>query len=512
MLGKAHRYIYTITLILLAISIPISVALPNILGGVLFGNWLLEWDWKRKWERLKQNHGAVVFVLFFFCFAYTFVGSDDPEASFHDWLTKLPFFYLPIVMATSAPPKVRWQRFVLLAFTITTSIAASLCIIIMQIKGINDIRDGGLFISHIRFSICVVLSVLFCLHFIIKKDTYTLPVQLGCLLMAVWLFAYLFAIQVATGIILMVVAFLIIFIYYLFKSEKTSIRTVTLSVSGFVCIVLAIAFSVVTYQYYHYDESVERDLPACTAKGTPYTHLPSYFPDGQIVENGNKIGLYLCETELKDEWEKRSEIPYDSVQKTLIRYLNSIGETKDAAGMEQLDEEDIKHIEQGIANKAYLQSFGLKKMLYPSFFTFSLYHLNGTVSNSSILQRTELWKMSLKASHHHPIRGYGMGCNKRAINNELHEQESPLKDNMGAHNQFLTYLLMGGIPLLLAFLFVIASPFFFCKPKITLLYVIFWCCLILSMFVEDTIETTTGINLFLYFNTFFLFVAEPSDI
>lgn len=104
MLGKAHRYIYTITLILLAISIPISVALPNILGGVLFGNWLLEWDWKRKWERLKQNHGAVVFVLFFFCFAYTFVGSDDPEASFHDWLTKLPFFYLPIVMATSAPP------------------------------------------------------------------------------------------------------------------------------------------------------------------------------------------------------------------------------------------------------------------------------------------------------------------------------------------------------------------------------------------------------------------------
>ena len=71
---------------------------------------------------------------------------------------------------------------------------------------------------------------------------------------------------------------------------------------------------------------------------------------------------------------------------------------------------------------------------------------------------------------------------------------------------------MGGIPLLLAFLFVIASPFFFCKPKITLLYVIFWCCLILSMFVEDTIETTTGINLFLYFNTFFLFVAEPSEI
>ena len=512
MFGKAHRYIYTITLILLAISIPISVALPNILGGVLFGNWLLEWDWKRKWERLQQNRGAVVFLLFFFCFAYTFVGSDDPAAGFRDWLTKLPFFYLPAVIATTELPKIRWQRFILLAFAITTSIAAALSIIIMHVKGVSDIRCGGLFISHIRFSICAVLSILFCLHYIIKTNTYTLPVQIGCLLMAVWLFAYLFAVQVSTGIILLVVAFLIIFIYYLLKGEKSAIRTVTLSVSGIVCIVLAAAFSIVTYQYYYYDESTEKNLPACTAKGTPYTHLPSSLPDGQIIENGNKIGLYLCETELKEEWGKRSEVPYDSVQKTLIRYLNSIGETKDAEGMSTLDEEDVKHIEEGIANKAYLQPLGLKKMLYPSYFTFSLYHLNGTISNSSILQRTELWKMSWKAIQHHPLRGYGMGCNKKAINNELHQQKSPLKDNMGAHSQFLTYLLMGGIPLLLAFFFVIASPFFLCKPKITLLYVIFWCCLILSMFVEDTIETTTGINLFLYFNTFFLFVAEPSEI
>ena len=512
MFGRAHRYIYSITLILLAISIPISVALPNVLGGVLFVNWLLEWDWKQKWERLKQNRGAVVFLLFFFCFAYTFVGSSDPGASFRDWLTKLPFFYLPAVIATTEPPEVRWQRFVLLAFAITTSIAAALSIIIMQSKGLTDIRDGGLFVSHIRFSICAVLSVLFCLHFIIKKNIYTLPVQLGCLLMSVWLFAYLFAVQVSTGIILMVISFLIIFLYYLFKSEKSAIRTVTLTVSGIVCIIVAIAFGIVTYQYYHYDESVEQDLPACTAQGTPYTHLPSHFPDGQIVENGNKLGIYLCEVELREEWGKRSEVPYDSVQKTLIRYLNSIGETKDAKGMAQLDDEDVHHIENGIANKAYLQSFGLKKMLYPSYFTLSLYHLNGTISNSSILQRTELWKMSAKAIQHHPIIGYGMGCNKNAINNELHLQQSSLKDNMGAHNQFLTYLLMGGIPLLAAFLIVIASPFFLCKPKIKLLYVIFWCCLVLSMFVEDTLETTTGINLFLFFNTFFLFGSEPSEI
>ena len=508
MLGKAHRYIHTITLILLAISIPVSVALPNVLGGVLFGNWLLEWNWKQKWEMLKQNKGAFAFLLFFFCFAYCFVGTDDPAAGWRDWLTKTPFFYLPAVLATTEPPKIRWQRFTLLAFAITTSVAAAISVIILQTKGGYDIRDNGLFISHIRFSICAVLSIIFCLHFLIKNGTYSIPIQLGCLMMAVWLFAYLFAVQIGTGIILLVAAFLIIFIYYVFKGKKTAGRTIAIVVSGVVCAVVAIAFSVVTYQYYHYDESIEQHLPATTAQGTPYTHLPAEHPDGQIIENGNKIGLYLCEAELREAWPKRSDVPYDSIQKTLIRYLNSIGETKDAKGVSKLDDEDVKHIENGIANKAYLQAFGLKKMLYPSYFTFSLYQLNGTTNSSSLLQRTELWKASLQAIQRHPVTGYGMGCNKKAINEELHRSQSGLKDDMGGHNQFFTYTLMGGIPLVLLFIALLVSPFFFCKPKINLMYVIFWCCLVLSMLVEDTLETTTGINLFLFFNAFFLFQRE----
>ena len=513
MLGKAHRYIYTITLILLAISIPVSVALPNVLGGVLVGNWLLEWNWKQKWERLKQHPAVIPFAFFFFFLAISIFGAENPVIGWRDWLTKTPFLYLPVILASTEPPKIRWQRFLLLAFAITTSVAAAISVIIMQTKGVYDIRDNGLFISHIRFSICAVLSIVFCLHFLIKNGSYSIPIQLGCLLMAIWLFAYLFAVQIGTGILLLAVTFLIIFFYYLFiKREKKGGRILILTISGTICIVIAAAFSIITYQYYHYDNTVENNLPTCTEKGTPYTHLPKELPDGQIIENGNKIGLYLCEAELKEEWPKRSDVPYDSIQKTLIRYLNSIGETKDAKGLSKLDDEDVKHIENGIANKAYLQPFGLKKMLYPSYFTFSLYQLNGTTSSSSLLQRVELWKASSKAIGRHPWRGYGLGHNKKAINGVLHEQNSTLKDDMGAHNQFLTYLLAGGVALALVFVAVLILPFFLCKRKITLVYVIFWCCLLVSMLFEDTLETVTGINLFLLFNSFFLFATDPSEL
>lgn len=509
---KAHRFIYLTTLVLLAISIPVSVALPNVLGGVLFANWILEWNWKEKWEHLKQNRLAMILALFFFCFGYTFIGTTNAAATWYDWLTKTPFFYFPVVVASTAKPELRWQRFFLLAFSITTCVGAALCVIIMHAKGLVDVRQGGLFISHIRFSICAVLSILFCLHFSLQKNGYPLSIQLGCILMSVWLVAYLFYTQVATGILLLSLSFIATFFYYLFKKKEVHGRAIVLVVSGLICITLAASFAVVTYQYFHYDKNKEIGLPAYTARHNPYTHLSTQNADAQIVENGNKLGLYVCEIELREEWGKRSKVPYDSISKTLIRYLNSMGEHKDAQGMECLEADDILNIEAGIANVDYLQQFGLKKMLYPTYFTFSLYKKYGITSNSSLLQRYELWQAGMQAFLNQPITGYGMACNKAAINQELEKRNSELKPDMGAHSQFLTYALMGGIPLLLCFLCLLFVPFFDKKRKISFLYVLFFAVMVISMLYEDTLETTTGINLFLLFNSFFLFCSQPEEI
>ncbi|MCQ2279580.1 MAG: O-antigen ligase family protein [Bacteroidales bacterium] len=508
---KAHRFIYLTTLVLLAISIPVSVALPNVLGGVLFANWILEWNWKEKWERMKQNRLAMILALFFFCFGYTFIGTTNAAATWYDWLSKTPFFYFPVVVASTAKPELRWQRFFLLAFSIATCVGAALCVIIMQAKGLIDVRQGGLFISHIRFSICAVLSTLFCLHFALQKNGYPLSIQLCCILMSVWLVAYLFYTQVATGILLLSLSFIITFFYYLFKKKEVHGRAIILIVSGLICIALATSFTVVTYQYFHYDKNKEIGLPAFTARHNPYTHLSAQNTDSQIVENGNKLGLYVCEIELREEWGKRSKVPYDSVSKTLIRYLNSMGEHKDAQGMESLEADDIINIEAGIANVDYLQQFGLKKMLYPTYFTFSLYKKYGITSNSSLLQRYELWQAGAQAFLHQPITGYGMACNKAAINQELEKRNSELKPDMGAHSQFLTYALMGGIPLLLCFLCLLFAPFFDKKRKISFLYILFFAVMAISMLYEDTLETTTGINLFLLFNSFFLFCSHPEE-
>jgi hypothetical protein len=512
MLGKAHRYIYLGCLVLMAISLPVSTAMPNILGGVLVGNWLLEWNWKEKWNLLQQNKLAIAMAALFFCFGYTFVGTCDARAGWLDLLTKTPILYLPVILGSTRKPEPHWQRFLLLAFSITTSVAAAICIIVMQSKGILDVRDGGLFISHIRFSICAVLAIVFCVHYAFRRATYSLPVQLGCLLMTAWLVAFLFSVQVATGILLLTVVVIITLIYSIFMMEKSALRTLVFCGSGIAGVVLITCFSVVTYQYYHLNAAEEANLPSHTAQGHAYTHCPDYLPDGVIVENGHKIGLYLCEEELRAGWAQRSRVPYDTVRKGLIRYLNSEGLHKDAQGLAALDDEDITHIENHIANSAYVQRFGLKKMLYPTYFSFSLYQLNGTTENSSVLQRIELWKAASSAIGQRPFTGYGMGCNKAAVDRELAARQSQLHSDMGAHNQFLTYTLMGGIPLAILFIVWLVAPFFDKSRRKTLIYTLFWLCLVISMLFEDTLETVTGINLFLFFSSFFLFASDPKEV
>ena len=506
MLKKAHQHIYYLLLLLFAVALPTSKAAINVLGGALFVNWILEWNWKEKWALLKENRLSLVFGLFFLAFAYGFISTDDVSVSLRAWVSKIPFL-LPIVIATTEKPDLKRQKFLMLTFSITVTVASVMSLIILQINGYQNIRECGLFISHIRFSICAVLAIL--MNFLLAKQIYEeeqldkrkhLMAWLN-IAMAVWCVVYLFVIQVFTGIILLFLFVCIILAYYLFARQHVFKGKRWIIGGGCVLLLFVVGwFIYVTIDYFHYDKMQEKSLPVLTAAGNPYVHdVNSY------VENGHKVGLFVCEEELRASWQQRSAMPYDSVRQTLIRYLNSKGQTKDAAGVSAMSNTDVHRVESGMANVAYAERIGLRRMLYPTYFCFTLYERDGIFFNSSVLQRVELWKNSWVVFKERPWTGYGLGRSKAALNRQLDRIHSPLRRDMGCHNQFLTYLLTGGIPLLLAFLLFFASPLWLLKEKHTLFYCLFWMAIFLSLFAEDTLETGTGLYLYLFFSSFLLF-------
>ena len=495
-----HHGIYLICLLTIAISIPLSKFLLSLGGIFLVVNWVAEWNWREKWDRLMKQKEIFIFGGFYLLLFLWLLKTDFWSEGLNNLIVKLPLLYAPVVLGTSTPLKEKEQRFILNAFIIATLIATFISIIYLLTNEVYNIREISLFISHIRFSLCIVLAICFSIYLSLFLRIYNVGIKVLYLSMGGWMLCYLFIAQTLTGIIILFIILLFALFYSLFHIRKIRFKWI-ISLLFIIVIASLSYFVTVVYHYFHAEEVEFSSLPTVTAGGNPYSHHPN-----SIIENGYHTGFYISEDELQSEWEKRSEKPYNDVIPALIRYLNSKGLKKDSTGMQQLTDRDILFVEQGIANYNYVHGFGIKRSLYPILFSISVHQ----IEHSTVFQRVELWKIAFIVIQKNLWTGVGTGDVKEAIDREISLQNSSLvyRKNMGCHNQFLSYFVMGGIFLFLYFLFILFYPFFAMKKKINLLYIAFFILIFCSFFTEDTLGTQAGVTLYAFFNAFFLFVFK----
>lgn len=504
---QLHHYTYFGSLLLLAIATPLSNFLLSIGGIVISANWVLSGNWSEKWRRLKAQPTAIWLSLFFLLCAIPLLYSSHFDAGIANLLNKLPLLYAPIMLATSAPLSGKEQRAVANTFLLGVFIGTAASYIHYFTQPVKDIREISVFISHIRFSLCLDLAICFAIYLGIKVKTYPLSLKIGYFALVIWFIIYLFFAQTLTGILILFV--LLVFTFFYVLKFKQIHHWKSISIIGVSVILFIICYSVFIITGYYIPSDDETHLETHTAQGNLYEHTPN-----SIVENGHKIGLYICTKELAETWPKVSDHPFDTwTEATLIRYLNSKGVRKDAEGILSLNEKDIRNIEKGIANVDYTHGLGIKRSLYPILFSFSLYKCDGVIEYSTILQRIELWKTGSIVCQDNFWLGVGLGDHKPAIDQQLLIDDSPLtyKKNMGAHNQFITYWLIGGIFLLLYFIVVLFLPFFTVKNSRNALYILFFLIIFCSLFTEDTLESQVGVSLYAIFNAFLLFVYQKEQ-
>jgi hypothetical protein len=502
---KIHHIIYLSALAILFGSIPVSNFGMSIGGLLLSLNWVVEWNWQTKWERLRKNKLAILLSSFFFFLFIGLIHTNEWNNAIDNLLSKLPLLYAPLIFSTSKKLNGKEMRFLLFCFIMTTFVSTLISIIYLSTHFIENIRDISLFISHIRFSFCILVSIIFSFQFAIKTKKRPLFLSIFYLFLTCWFIFYLFISQTFTGIILLFVILFVYGLFVVFTERRAYFRKIILpSVS--ISLVLFIFYLVfISWNYYHV--TLPKELPTHTKSGNLYKHNFS-----SIVENGSYIESFLCEEELRVSWAQRSNTPYDTVAPTLIRYLNSKGLHKDKEGVEELTATDITNIENKIANVAYTEWLGVKRALYPTFFSISLYQHNNTITHSSLLQRIALWKSSCAIIANHLFLGVGIGDHKVELNKQLTKENSELRKDMGAHNQFLTFTLMGGLCLLFGFLLILFLPFFMTSKARTINYILFFIIIFSSFFFEDTLETQAGITFYAILNSFLLFSFDLQKI
>lgn len=501
--SSIHHWIYVGLTALLCASIAFNDLLMSILSLLTALNWVMEWNWREKWQRVKAHPSAIVSFAFLFVFCLGFIRADQTSVAFDNLISKLLLFLAPVIVTSSQALTRRQLRIVSGAFVLSVTVASIVNFIYFLTHNIVDIREISIFISHIRFALCIDIALILLFAFIIKEENIKQGWRILASVLIVWLLFYMAVSQTLTGIILLMLIILVYAVHILVRHRQQKwMKHVAVA---FLAIFTGVAaYTVVlTYQYFHIDKSQLEQLDSCTVNGNPYEHdLHS------LVESGSLTGVYVCREELKTAWAQRSDIEYDALtEATLIRYLNSLHQSKDSLSVMAMSDGDVRNVELRIANAAYTQVFGLKKSLYPIFFSYQLYQAYGIVEESTLLQRVECWKASWHQIALHPVLGMGLGDHKKAVDEQLQARKSSNmnKTMMGSHNQFLSFWLMGGGIVLAYFLFSVFYPFIEKKEKISFVYVAFFILMFCSMFTEDTLETQAGMTLYAVMNAILLY-------
>jgi hypothetical protein len=256
-------------------------------------------------------------------------------------------------------------------------------------------------------------------------------------------------------------------------------------------------------------------LEQYTANGNRYQHDV----DSKVLENGYWLGLYLCEPELCSTWKKRSNIPYfeitlvgnHSIQQTLTRYLTGKGLRKDSLGVMTLTEQDIRNIENGIANYHFAEKFAPTNRIRIILWEISEWKHNNYIAYNSVTQRFEFCRAALNTIKHHFWFGVGTGDVWDAQRNSYEQINTTLPPNITEkahpHNQYLSVFSAFGIFGFLWFMFALLYPAISTKRFHLLLYTAFFIIIAISMLSDDTLETQAGVTLFAVFNSLLLFLV-----
>lgn len=494
----------------MVVSLPLSRFGMSVAQFILLGSWLLQGGLKRKLHLLGSSFPAIVLISFFMIHVAGLIHTTDFHYGFKDIRTKLPLLLFPVVFATSGKLSGRkamhiWWLYLgaVLAGTLVTSV-------IILSGDLADTREAFPFISHIRFSLHVCFA--FFVAFYVRKKLQGSPAgyrHLFSLLMG-WFVFFLFLSNSLTGLIILGI------LLFFFAVRK--IFTLTDLYGRLGALLALIIF--LTFSFFYLHDIVksyktpflnsQNNPDMFTEKGNPYTHDTI----GQPVESGSYIGMYVCDKELREAWNSRSELDYDGrdnkgqrLKETLIRYLNSKDLRKDAEGISRLDSNDIRAVEDGTANSVYLKKFSFRSRLYQLLWEYDSYIRGGNPGGHTLMQRIEFWRAAAGIIKQNFWWGVGTGDVQQAFDEQYEKMDSRLEMQYRwrAHNQYLAVFVGLGIFGILWFLYSLLYPGIRLRKSVICLYPVFLSIIMLSMLTEDTLETQAGVSLYAFFNSWLLF-------
>ena len=138
-------------------------------------------------------------------------------------------------------------------------------------KEIHDLREISIFISHIRFSLLISISIFVLSYFAIRGRDLPKYFRSILLIFTVWLLFYLVLSASVTGLVVLILTAFVLAVFYTLKKKSlySRIATVILFIAPIVLLVFIMGIISDVYKVHRVDFST---LEKQTALGATYEH------------------------------------------------------------------------------------------------------------------------------------------------------------------------------------------------------------------------------------------------
>ena len=516
---KFHSTFYLWSLVLFAVFIHWSHTLTVVITFIIGLLWLLQPNFKESLLVFIKKPSFYLFSSIFFITLLSLPFTKHWEEALDYLILILPIFLLPLFIGSSkrlTPSELQLLMFCYIGSTVFSSVF-NLVYFSYNYSSITDIRSISFFMSHIRYSLFILIAIAGCYYYL-TSSIKNIFINICLFITMIWLITFLFILQSATGVIIFILLTFLITIIKILKSKSLILRMTLFSFLIIMISILLWGVIRIIYEFSSVPKENFSKLDSITQYGNHYQNDLT----NKMVENGNYVYLYICEAELQNTWNIVSKIPYNgkdrkgqNINQTLVRYLTSKGLRKDRNGVLALSFADVKNIENGIANYKMANRFSITNRLYQIVWEIDLYIKGAGRANPSghsITQRFEFWRCATAIISDNFFAGVGVGNVKSSLNQYYISTRSHLNPDrfFYPHNQYLTLMVRYGFFGLILFFISIIGAILYEKKQHDFFVIIYLFILLLSMINEDTLETQYGIVLFAYWGSLFIFGRDTT--
>lgn len=400
--------------------------------GILFYAILLFFRNPQLFHRIKLN--KFILLPFFLWISIALIGllKGNLTQGLGELKTLIPFAFAPFFFL--AFPKLKlpliYTGFVVGVF-ISLTISSGYA---LWHYPLPDPRNASIFISHIRLSLFASFALYLLLQARFPRKS------LAIIAFSFSLLSFLLLTATLSGWFFLFVTLLV----HLYAKHRKFILLSSLLALGIISFI-SIRFYLTTSAHCSSGNTL-----TATANGNNY----DYAAPSHQTENNHFVFQNICENEVKSAWLTRTgntteakDTRNQTTYNTLIRYLTSKGLAKDSLGVFSLSNADIELIQQGYTNVNEPSRTPLDRRYHQLVYEFQVFLDNGNATGHSIFQRLHYYKAAALIIQQSFPLGVGIGNVKPAYKNAYIALNSNLDtDHQHAvHNQFLSYLILGGI-------------------------------------------------------------------